>query len=397
MCHGAVFGRLCAVALAGLLVACAAPGLGSAPGSAAAERSVGSLRFIGEQRIPLKQAFQGSVVGGLSGIDYDARSGDWIMQSDDRSELGPARFYTARLDYDASGFRAATLTGVHLFRQADGSSYPGAAEVARRGGEVPDIEAIRFDPRDGGVWYASEGSRALGFDPFIKHARADGAYLATLPVPAMFKVAPGRDTGSRNNLSFEGLSFAPDGASLWLGMEAPLYQDGPLASPEHGAVSRFTRFDRAGKVLAQYAYPIDRVQGRPAPGRYGDNGVSEILAVDEHRLLVLERSGVQRADGVFVFHIRLYEAELDGATDVRHLAALQGAAYMPLRKRLVLDLDAAGLDKVDNLEGISWGPKLANGHDTLVLVSDDNFDASQVTQLLAFEVLPEAAAGQGQP
>jgi hypothetical protein len=53
-----------------------------------------------------------------------------------------------------------------------------------------------------------------------------------------------------------------------------------------------------------------------------------------------------------------------------------------------MDFNLAGLDKVDNLEGMSWGPTLANGHRSLVLISDDNFSADEVTQLLAFEVLP---------
>lgn len=352
-------------------------------------RSVGALRFIGEQRIALRQPYAGTLVGGLSGIDYDPRSGVWIAESDDRSELGPARFYTLRLRYDEHGFDAVELTGVHVFRQADGSAYPGPG-AAPGGGEVPDIETIRYDPRDASIWYASEGSRKLGLDPFVRHARADGAYLETLPTPAMFRVSA-RETGSRNNLSFEGLSFAPDGDSLWLGMEAPLYQDGDLATPEHGAVSRITRLARDGRVLAQFAYPLDAVQGRPAPGRFADNGMSELLAVDDRRLLTLERSGVQDAAGVFAFHIRLYRVDTGGASDVRDVAALRGAAYTPVAKRLLLDLNAAGLSRVDNLEGISWGPKLANGHDTLVLVSDDNFSATQVTQFLAFEVLPAPA------
>ena len=33
---------------------------------------IAGLRLIGEQRIALKQAFEGTTVGGLSGIDYDA-------------------------------------------------------------------------------------------------------------------------------------------------------------------------------------------------------------------------------------------------------------------------------------------------------------------------------------
>lgn len=375
---GAVVAAVCVSALLG---GCAAPEVEAA-------HPVAGLRLIGEQRIPHRQVFQGTLVGGLSSIDYDAGSGTWITASDDRSELGPARFYTARLDYDARGFRAVTLEAVHTFRQADGSAYPAPKEAASRGGEVADIEAIRFDPRGGGIWYASEGSDALATGPFVKRAGGDGAYRATLSLPDMFKTTLDKTAGPRGNLSFEALAFAPDGQSLWVGMEAPLYQDGPLANPERGAVSRFTQFDRDGKVLAQYAYPVDRVQGHPAPGRFGDNGVSEMLVVDSRHLLVLERSGVQDAAGRFAFFIRLYLVDLDGSTDIGALPTLQGASYAPLKKHLLMDLNRAGLDKVDNLEGMSWGPTLANGHRSLVLISDDNFSADEVTQLLAFEVLP---------
>ena len=350
--------------------------------------AVDGLRLIGEQRVPHMQVFQGTVVGGLSGIDYDPRTRTWIMASDDRSEHSPARFYTARLDYDDAQFRAVTLDAVHMFRQADGSTYRSPAEYATRGGEVADIEAVRFDPLNGSIWYASEGNGKLGIGPSIKQAAAGGAYRSILPLPELFKADPQRLSGPRDNLSFEGLSFAPDGQTLWLGMEAPLYQDGPLATLEHGAVSRFTRLDRSGRMLAQYAYPMDRIQSMPAPGRFGDNGVSEILVFDTRRLLALERSGAQDADGRFTFHIRLYMVELDGATDISGRRTLEGERYTPLGKRLMLDLNALGLDRVDNLEGMSWGPPLPNGHRSLVLVSDDNFSPDEVTQLLAFDVLP---------
>jgi hypothetical protein len=51
-------------------------------------------------------------------------------------------------------------------------------------------------------------------------------------------------------------------------------------------------------------------------------------------------------------------------------------------------LDKADIGYVDNIEGISWGPKLANGHRSLILVSDNNFNPDQRTQFLAFEVMP---------
>jgi hypothetical protein len=57
-----------------------------------------------------------------------------------------------------------------------------------------------------------------------------------------------------------------------------------------------------------------------------------------------------------------------------------------MSKRLVLDLDQAGIGLVDNIEAAAWGPRLPNGNATLMLVSDDNFAPHQVNQFLAFEV-----------
>lgn len=348
---------------------------------------IAGLRLIGEQRIALKQSFEGTTVGGLSGIDYDAASNSWVMESDDRSEINPARYYRASLHYDSEKFSAVTLNSVHFFTQPDGSRYPNLAHAKLEQGEqVPDIETIRVDPQDGSLWYGSEGNRKVGLHPFVRHADRDGKYLATLPTPAMFNVSK-NEVGSRNNMSFEALSFSSDGKSLWLGMEAALYQDGPLATPDNGSVVRITRLDRAGTVLGQYAYPIEPVASRPAPGREADNGVSEILAVNDHQVLVVERAGVANADGVYTNHVRIYAMETQGATDIQAIPALAGASYVPARKRLLLDLEKIGLPKVDNIEGISWGPRLANGRRSLVVISDDNFNPQQVTQILAFEVL----------
>jgi hypothetical protein len=341
------------------------------------------MRFIGEQRIPLRMEFEGTTTGGFSGLDYDRSSGTWYIQSDDRSNLNPARFYTARLDFDEKAFRSVALTGVRFFRQADGSVYPNPA----KGGDLPDIETIRVDPLDGSIWYASEGDRRNGLNPWLRHATRDGALLGEMPLPENFKVWKDAEKGSRNNLSLEGLSFAPDGQSLWLSLEAPLYEDGPEATPEQGTVTRITRFARDGKVLGQYAYEIDAIPAAPAPGKAADNGVSEILAVNSHELLVLERAAVQGADGLYKNYIRVYAMDTQGATDVSSLPALAGASFKPARKRLVLDLNTLGLPALDNVEGIAWGPTLPNGSRSLVLISDDNFGKTQVTQLLVFEAL----------
>ena len=89
-------------------------------------------------------------------------------------------------------------------------------------------------------------------------------------------------------------------------------------------------------------------------------------------------------EGGFRYAVRLYEARVDGASDVSSLAALHSAALVPLRKRLLLDLAAMGF--ADNIEAAAWGPPGPGGQATLLLMSDDNFDARQPTRLLVFGV-----------
>lgn len=356
--------------------------------------SVGQLTFIGEQRIPNDQMFEGTKVGGLSGIDYDPKTRKWILISDDRSDNSPARFYTAKLKYDTKSFYSVELTGVTEFKQPDGATFPNKKEyAANQKGVVPDLESIRFDPKTRSVWYTSEGDRGLAMNPFINQADRNGDYLSSFPIPDAFKIDPGTEQtakkGFRNNLALEGSSFTPDGKYYFTAMESALYQDGDISTVDNGTLSRITKYDRSGQVVAEYAYPVDAIPAKPGTGKSADNGVSEMLALNDHKFLILERSGVQADDGTYSNYIRIYEADVDQATDVKNLDSLKSETIQPAAKKLVLDLNTLGLPKLDNVEGIAWGPKLKNGHDSLVLVSDNNFNSTQVTQLLAFDVEPE--------
>jgi hypothetical protein len=369
-----------------LLLSACAPFAERPPASS--DITVSSLRLIGEQRLPWRQPFQGTQVGGLSGIDYDAANDEWVMISDDRSQINPSRYYRAKLAYDAQSFKSVTITSVTTLLQPDGTPYPSREEYKRRNGMVPDLETLRVDPRDGSIWYGSEGDVELSLDPFIRRATPSGQHEYTLPLPPLFTVSKEHKAGPRNNQSFEGLSFTPDGRTLWVSLEGPMYQDGPEPTPAQGAINRITHFTREGKVLGQYAYPLEPIPATPGKGKYADNGISEILSLSERRMLVMERSGVQADDGTYKDYVRLYEIDTEGATDIQHLPTLKDAAYTVVKKRLVLDIGTLHLPIVDNLEGMAFGPRLANGHASLVLISDDNFSKTQVTQLLLFELLP---------
>jgi hypothetical protein len=339
-------------------------------------------RVIGTTSFPSDLEFEGTLVGGLSGLDYDPAADRWIALSDDRSDNAPARFYDLRVSYDAEAFGGVEFAAAATLLQGNGEPYPNREQ----GGAVPDPEAIRFDPATEALWFTSEGSRELGIDPFVAANDANGHLIAAPPLPERFRMNPDEEVGPRENLVFEGLTFAADGASLWLVMEGPLFEDGPEATVEQGPTVRLSNLDRSGNVLAEHAYPVDPIP--VAPAGFGTSGVTEVLAVDGDRFLVVERASAEDAEGIFTNYVRLYEADLGGATDVRDVASLAEGGFTPVAKRLVLDLNAAGIGAIDNIEGIAWGPDLANGNRSLLLVSDNNFNETQVTQFIALEVLP---------
>ena len=321
----------------------------------------------------------GTLVGGLSGIDYNPTTGEWVVLSDDRSDNAPARFYTLDLEYDEDSIDTLELTSAVTLLQEDGTPYPNA----EAGGNIPDPEAIRFDPDADTIWYTSEGSYELDIDPFVAQANQDGTFVSSTKLPEVFEMSGGEELGPRENLVFEGLTFAADGDSLWVAMEGPLYQDSEPSTFESTSFTRIANLDREGNVLAEYAVEVDALPAEPTG--FATIGVTEILAVDDTRFLIIERGGIETPES-FDNYIKVYEIDTAGATDVATMPALEGQEFTPVSKRLVLDLNATGVDPIDNIEGISWGPNLANGNRTLVLVSDDNFSDTQVSQFIVLEV-----------
>jgi len=340
------------------------------------------LRLIGTYQAPKGLSVDGALFGGVSGIDYDPRSGAWLMISDDRSDKAPARFYVARLDYDKAAVRGLTLARAAPLRRDDGSTFSPTASTE---GERADAEAIRLDPLTGTLIWSSEGDRQRGLDPTLRRMALDGQPQGTIPLPRGLRFDPSGASGARSNLTLEGLSFTPDGRALWVSMEGPLVQDGPVASVQAGAWVRLTRLDRLGGVRGQYAYRLDPIQAAPAAGRRADNGVSEVLAVDQHRLLVLERSGVETAEGRFIYHCRLYLVDTRGARTVPE-AGFIARPPRGLEKRLLINFDRLPGVGPSNLEAMAWGPPLAGGERTLVLASDDNFDPTTPGVILVFAV-----------
>jgi hypothetical protein len=365
--------------LSSVLVAVLAAGLTAAPASANQK-----VWLLGEKIIPAG-TFEGTTVGGLSGVDRDPRTGGYVFISDDRSALQPARFYTATIDVSARGLGDVTITGTHPFLRADGATYP---PLSANDGTTVDPEDIRVDPWTGDYVWSQEGERIVQpdrqvlIDPSIQFARRNGAYVRTLPLPSVERMSA-ENHGPRQNLVLEGLTFAAGGTLVVSTVEGPLLQDGPEATPDHGALSRITVQTRAGRLVAQYAYPQEPVFAQPnPPGSFATTGVVAILEAGPGRYLVLERSFVTGVGN----KVRLFEITTRGATNIGGLDSIAGKDVRPVHKKLIADMADFDLSTVDNIEGMTWGPRLRDGARSLLLVSDNNFAASQVTQVVALAI-----------
>ena len=361
--------------------------LSGAPTDANAEApavpTIGHLEFLGEANITTPE-LAGAPIGGLSGLTYDRASNLYYAVSDDRGDKGPARFYTLSIDLTQGTL---PLDGVTVLAVTSLTTVGGQAFGAGR----IDPEGIALTPA-GTFIVASEGDARIELEPFLREFGADGVQRRDFPLGQRYAPRADGQSGVRYNLALESASLAPGGRFLFSATENALSQDGPESDLRHASPGRVLRYDlKRGRMDAEYLYWIDPVAEAPEPAdRFSTAGVVEILALDEHRLITLERS--------FSFgrgnDIRLYEVDLTAATDIHaidELARHGTDRVQPARKRLLLHINRLGIEP-DNIEGMTLGPTLADGRPTLVLVSDDNFNRpNQKSQVLAF------ALGNGRP
>ena len=342
-----------------LAAGCAPHGLPASPPSV-------SLLGSGPLIVPYGARVDGLRVGGLSGIAR-APDGTWLAVVDNEGET-PARVFRLSFQVTANG------------------AVPPAGKTPL---QIP-LSAIRLAGFDGknfdGEGIAVEPSERLlvssETEPSIREFSPAGEALGSLPVPEIFRLGKG-ETGIRSNQGFEGLTLAPGGDALWTANERALKQDAPDDESRPSPV-RLLRFDRKDGSFApgpQYVYEVEPIAGGPGRG-FSIRGLAELLALPDGNLLALEREFVLGRG----FKIQLYRISLEGATEVSGWDSLAGKSYVPARKTLVYDFSRAGFPP-DNLEGMAFGPVLPDGARTLVLVSDNNFEPLQQTQIVVLRWL----------
>jgi hypothetical protein len=383
-CHRFSLGSL-AFAL-GLAAACA-PARAPSPSSAEPLRLVFLQDFnpprAGAEPVGSLEAHWGADrLGGLSGLYFDADASTLYAISDNCTRA-PARIYAFSVELTPSRLRISPRSVLFLHDTRGGRLF-----------DFCDAESITSDASGGFLVGTENHDDEPGMRwPSILRVARDGRITGSLPLPEAFlPEADGAPTrGTRTNLAFEGLTRSPSGRWLTAITEVALRQDGPIASFERGTTVRLLRWDLSAPAPpVEFRYLTEPVP-RPASGAASiqHNGVAELLSLDDERLLVLERAYVAPEHGEGKNTVRIFETRLPPAARSR---ATSESASPLLAKRLVLDLDdilgqlEPGQQTLDNLEGMTFGPRLPSGERSLLLVSDDNFSSEQRTLFLAFRI-----------
>jgi hypothetical protein len=279
----------------------------------------------------------------------------------------------------------------------------------------------RFDPEGVSVGVLGTIFTSDEYGPYVNEFLSTGQLLRRIRVPERFLIEnPSGDvdadgnslelypsfnvSGRQANRGMEGLTISPSGRYAYGLMQNALIQDNGLnaSTPpgRRGLNNRLLRVDLLTGRTKEYVYTVDAInQGR---------GVNEILAVNDHEFLVLERDNRSLVptppNAAQTPNLkRIYRIDVTGATDVSDVevlpetgAELSALSITPVSKSLFIDLldpsykvNATQTIKdviAEKMEGLAWGPELPHGRHLLYVISDNDLFPGRPTQIYAFGI-----------
>ncbi len=318
-----------------------------------------SSSYLGDFIVSDDYRFNEKAIGGISGITQGEREGLYYAVNDDKGDFDRPKIYTLEISFDQS-LQVKILNVIYLTDEK-GKDF--------KVGEV-DFEGIALTP-DNNFLLSSEGN--YGKQPFIEaklfQFSKSGILLKSYNLPKEFRIS-GNTLPIQNNLGLESLCGSSDKSLFTTANEGLLTTDTQdLFNNPLQKYVRFVRYKRTDmEVESQFFYPIDYINAEGSPKNFG---LVDLLCLQSNSYYALERIYLRKENKN---HIRIYKTQPNS----------NSAA---VKKSLILDLDQIA-NKIsdgkglDNFEGISYGPKLKDGSETILLVSDNNFSKTQRTIFL---------------
>ena len=344
------------------------------------------LKFIDSYSFSTDRVINNYKLGGISGIIFNSKNNLLYAVSDNYGKHGPSRFYKFFYSLSRGKIIINPLeTIITLTEQND--SFPK---------HKVDFEGVAFF--DNNLLISSEGRLSTSKEniPEFLLFSKDGKIKKRIQLPPKFSHSP--TSGVRVNLAFESLTQVPNKSNLYFtANEDSLIQDDSMVSPTKGSKLRIIKFSilkNRFDTISEFVYNLSKVPNPTNVSNFkGDNGLVDILALSEDQIITIERSWspTTKKNAILLFLTKISKL----TTDVKDIFSLQDNSdkYVPAQKTLLLNLDKISSQLhdgkgLDNIEAISFGPKLKNGNQTILLASDNNFNKHQRTLFIALEIIP---------
>jgi hypothetical protein len=359
------------------------------------------VEFLGSVRIPgtttdlsgLTGELEGGVpvnqLGGFSAIEYSGEGNVYYVLPDrgagDGAVSYPCRVHKVALNVDVqAGSLEFEQLGAILLKNQKGESLIGSeARMLEWDGQG---RCPSYDPE--GIRITSNGHMLITdeYGPFADLFDSNGSLVRELVMPEKISLGTRRkpqfSSGTFTNRGMEGVSLIPGSERFMAVMQGPLIQDGRVeANKCLGIKTRWILGELSSNRTREIVYSLTDES----------TGISEVLAVDSSRYLVLERDSNIGATALIK---KIYLADLTGVTDVSSVESLLNpgsASIKEVQKNEFIDLltpeyGLNGETVSGKPEGLAWGPRLPDGRRLLIVCYDNDFVPTTDSIIAAFAI-----------
>lgn len=380
--------------------------------TAVAEELIGIAAIPGTERDrsglsePLDKDVPHDLLGGFSAIDYTGSGSRYCVLSDrgpgDGKYAYSCRVHYVDIDLQPGAERRLNvkLQSTGMLRDGQGRTLSGST-AAFAGANAE--QNLRFDPEGLRLGPAGEIYISDEYGPTVSQFNSSGVRNRVFPIPARFAIAHpavgkveeavANHSGRQPNKGMEGLAIVPSGGKLVGALQGPLIQESldSEKGKRNGVNVRLVQIDLTSGSTREFLYPLDSQK----------NGICEILAINDQDFLLIERDG---SPGGKAKYKKIIKASIAGATDISGIELPANSKVpkeiKPVKKSVLIDLldprhGLAGESFPEKVEGLTFGPTLADGRRLLIVCVDNDFKVDKPSLVYAFAIEQEKLAGFG--
>lgn len=279
-------------------------------------QSFDTLVYHSTYTIPFNTIYNNEPIEELSGIEYTGNNSQYYLIPQSRNK---SHFF---------------LYSIYVL---DDSMYVKIDSVLYLDHGPLEAESIRINPKNKQIYIAEEGNGYSHIYRLNDENKLDTVYSSALP--------------QKTNSGYEGLCFNTTGTKMYISLERP----------KNAIASQIIVCDLENNNEVIYDYFLDDLP----LDRNKDNGITELLYIDDSTLLVVERAFLGAKHGMSV---RVYKVRIPSNREVI--------------KKIKLLTNFSGIPAIDNIEGVTYS---ASGKE-LIFISDNNANHHQQTLFICMKI-----------